>query len=327
MKRRALVMAGIGSTLWHAAPARSQQSRMARVGWLSYGRPLSGTRNIEAFRNGMRDLGYVEGQNLTIIQRASEVNIAQATALATELIAARPDVIVTLSASALALAAQHEAVNIPVIFGFSGDPVVAKLVASFARPGGNMTGLSFLALELVGKRIELLREMMPRMKRLAIIANPLHPGVQAEKNASLAAGQSLGLAVDYIEMPNAAAIDTAFAAVLKARSEAIVVFPDSITTSLADRFATFGATHGIPAISGWSYFAEQGNLMSYGPRFEDSFRRFAIYVDRILKGAKPADLPVELPTTFELVVNSRTAKSLGLTIPQTVLLRTDRVID
>jgi putative ABC transport system substrate-binding protein len=308
-----------------AAPSFAQQPRVFRVGWLAYGRSMGGSRALDALRNGLRDLGYVEGRNVAFMERWSDTNNEHAEQLAAELVRSNPDVIVTAAAAVFSVV--RVGASMPIVFAFSGDPVVAKLVDSFARPGRNLTGLSFLSLDLVGKRMELIKEVLPGLKRVAIIANPQHPGQQAELSAAQDAAKTLGVAIDYFEMRGTPEPEAALSAIAKSRSEAIVVFPDARTMSVSEQIAAFAVKHRIPAISGWAHFAEQGNLMSYGPQFEDSFRRLAAYVDKVLKGAKPADLPVELPTKFELIVNLKTAKALGIKIPQSILVRADRMIE
>jgi putative ABC transport system substrate-binding protein len=213
--------------------------------------------------------------------------------------------------------------TIPVVFGYSGDPVEAGLVESLSRPGGNMTGISYLALDLVGKRIELVREVLPGAKRIAIVAQPQHPGDQGERRASQAAATALGLSLEYFESRNTAQLMDALAAIEKSRSDAVV---QNIILN-RERIAAWALKSRIPAVSGWAQFAEGGNLMSYGPNLREASRRLAFYVDKILKGAKPAEIPVELPTRVELVVNLKAAKALGVTVPQTVLLRADQVIE
>ena len=246
--------------------------------------------------------------------------------LAVELVRSNPHVIVTQGGPAT-YPVLRTGGTVPVVFGFSGDPVEGKLVESFARPGRNLTGVSFLALELVGKRIELLREAMPGLKRIAILARPQHPGEQAELRASQTAANAIGAALDYFPVKNEADLDQALAAIPRQRCEAMVAFPDATMMRYSERIAAIAIKNRIPAISGWAEFVERGNFMSYGPNLPDSFRRLAYFVDRILKGAKPADLPVELPTKFELVMNLKAAKALGITIPPSVLVRADRVIE
>ena len=324
--RRKLVIAlGAGALAVPFGSFAQQQGKVWRIGWIAYGRSMGGSLGLGAFRAGLRDLGYVEGRNVSLVERWSDVNPAQATQLASELVGSKPDLIVTVAAAVFSIV--RAGAKMPIVFAFSGDPVVGKLVDSFAHPGRNLTGLSFLSLDLVGKRMELIREALPAMKRVAIIANPQHPGQEAELVASQDAAKKLGLAIEYLQVRNASELETAFAVIQKSRSEAIVVFPDALTMSFSERVAEFSRQNRIPAISGWAHFAEEGNLMAYGPNFEDSFRRLATYVDKIIRGAKPADLPVELPTRFELVVNMKTAKALGIKIPNSILVRADKVIE
>ncbi len=273
----------------------------------------------------MRDLGYVEGRNLLIDVRWGEGSSEQIEQLAGELVRSKPDVIVTQGGTTFLL--MRSGPTMPVVFGYSGDPVDAGFAVSLARPGRNFTGMSFLSLELVGKRLELLKEAMPGLKRVVVLANPQHPGEQAELRASQAAAKTLGLSLQYVQLQSTTQLDEAFGAILKARSEAVDVYPDAITMRIRERIAEFGLRNRIPAISGWARFADSGNLMSYGPNLQVVYRHLATYVDKIFKGARPADLPIELPTAVELVVNLKTAKALGLAIPQSVLLRADRVIE
>jgi len=224
-------------------------------------------------------------------------------------------------------AANRAVTGTPIVFAASGDPVEAGYAETYARPGRNLTGVTFLSLELVGKRMELLKEALPMLRRVAIVANPQHAGQAGELQTSQRAAQPLGLTVDYFPAHTIMELESAFNGIVKARSEAIVAFPDSVLVGLSDRFAQFSMKNRVPAISGWPQFAERGNLMTYGPNLRDSFRRLAVYVDKIAKGAKPAEMPIERPTTVELVVNMKTAKALGLTIPQALLLRVDKVIE
>ena len=305
--------------------AEAQQPAPFRIGWLSNDRGRATSWAFSAFRDGMHDLGYVEGRNLTIDARWGEGSNERLAQLAVELVKSNPQLMVTQGGPATYPVVRAGA-TMPIVFGFSGDPVEGKLVESFARPGGNLTGVSFLQLELVGKRMELLKEIMPSLKRVAILANPQHPGEQSELHASQAAAKELGLALEYFQLPITAKLDDTLPAVAKTRSQAIVVFPDAYMMLLSERIAEFAIKNRTPAISGWAQFADGGNLMTYGPNLRDSFRRLAYYVDRILKGTKPSDLPVELPMKFEFVINLKAAKALGLTIQQSVLYRADKVI-
>jgi putative ABC transport system substrate-binding protein len=293
--------------------AEAQPSTVYRIGWISVDR-AAGSPFLDPLRMGLRNLGYVEGRNLVIDARWGDGSMERLEKLA-----------VTQGPSVFSL--RKAGAAMPVVFGFSGDPVEAGLADSLARPGRNFTGMSFLSLELVGKRMELLKEMMPGLKRVAIIARPEHAGEQGELRTSQAAANSMGLSVAYFPIKSARELELALAAIPESRSEAIVAFPDAIMMRFGEAIAAFSVKNQIPAISGWAQFAERGNVMTYGPVLSDGFRRLAYYVDRILKGAKPADLPVELPSSVELVVNLRTAKAIGLTVPRSLLVRAERIIE
>jgi len=323
IRRKLIFSLSAGALLprWAAA----QQDRVLRIGWLSNA-VAANSPFFDAFRGGMRELGYVEGRNLIIDARWGAGSSERTEQLAVELVASKPDVIVTSGGPATHTLIRAGAA-MPVVFGYSGDPVDGRVVDSLARPGRNFTGVTFLSFNLVGKRLEMLKEVIPGLKRIAILANPQHPGEQGELRASQAAAKALGLTLDYHPVRNDAECDDALAAVLKSHSEALDVFPDALLMRYSEKIAAFAAKNHIPAISGWAQFAERGNLMAYGPNLRDSYRRLATYVDKIVKGAKPADLPVELPTTFDFVVNLKSAEALGIKIPQSLLLRADRVIE
>jgi putative ABC transport system substrate-binding protein len=310
---------------WLPRWATAQKDRVLRIGWLSSA-VAADSPFFDAFHGGMRELGYVEGRNLIIDARWGAGSGERTEQLAVELVASKPDVIVVSGGPATHALIRAGAL-MPVVFGYSGDPVEGVVVDSLARPGRNFTGVTFLAFNLVGKRLEMLKEVIPGLKRIAVLANPQHPGEQGELRASQAAAKVLGLALDYHPVRNDAECDAALAAILKSRSEAVDVFPDALLMRYSEKIAAFAAKNRIPAISGWAQFAERGNLMAYGPNLRDSYLRLATYVDKIVKGAKPADLPVELPTTFQLVVNLKSAETLGIKIPQSLLLRADRVIE
>jgi len=305
--------------------AEAQRSAPVRIGWISNDRGVGNPPMFAAFREGMRERGYLEGRDVIIEPRWGEGSNERLDQLAVELVKSNPRLIVTQGGPATYPVVRAGA-TMPIVFAFSGDPVDGKLVDSFAHPGRNLTGVSLLSLDLVGKRMELIKETLPSLKRIAVLANPQHPGEQSELNASRAAAKQLGLALEYFQLPAPANLDDTLPAVTKSRSDAIVVFPDAYMMRLSERIAEFAVKQRIPAISGWAQFAEAGNLMTYGPNLRDSYRRLAYYVDRILKGTKPADLPVELPMKFELVVNLKAAKQMSVTIPQSVLFRADRVI-
>jgi putative ABC transport system substrate-binding protein len=245
--------------------------------------------------------------------------------MAGDIVRARPDVIVTGSGVAV-LPMIRAGVKLPIVFVMSADPVEAKIVASFARPGGNLTGMSLFSLEFMGKRLEFLKEAIPGLKRIAIIANAEHAGEPLELKAAQNGAAKLGLSYRYFPVRSESEFEQALAAIARGHDEAILAFADGFTMSFAERIAAFSVTHKIPAVSGWALFVQRGNLMSYGPVIDECYRRLAVYVDKIYKGAKPADLPVELPTKVELVVNAKTARALGMTIPASILARADEVI-
>jgi putative ABC transport system substrate-binding protein len=304
-------------------PAQAQQpAKIARVGFLAL---TSGpTAQYEAFRQGLHSLGYAEGKNINIEYRSSE-DRAKLTELANELVQLKADVIVAQGA------ALHPAKTatrlIPIVFGLSGDPVEAGWVASVARPGGNMTGVTLLALELVGKRLELLKEAVPKISRVAVLANPEHPGEKRELEETRAAARSLGLTLPYVEVKSSTDFDKAFDAISREQAEGLLVFPEILTMAHRQRIAEFATKSRLPSMFGWRIYVDAGGLMSYGPDLEEIYKkRIAVYVDKILKGAKPAELPVEQPTKFELTINLKTSKQIGLNIPPNVLARADRVL-
>lgn len=321
---RRLIIAAAGALLSLAPRIQAQQAKTYRIGWLAHGRTMVGSRALDAFRSGLRDLGYVDGRNLNIIERWSDASMEDSDRLAVELVQLEPDLLVTTSAAILS--AVKAGARMPVVFAFSGDPVVANLVESLAKPGRNLTGMSFLSLELAGKRMELLKEVLPGLKRVAVFANPQHPGKNAEFATAQDAARKLGYSIDYFELRTLAELNTAFQEIPKLRCEAIMVFPDARMMSFSDELAAFSAKAKIPTISGWTHFAERGNLMTYGPQFEQSFRHLATYVDKVFKGAKPGDLPVELPTKFELILNMKTARAIGIKMPNSIMVRADKVI-
>ena len=326
MRRKITVFALCTLLITLCIPVEAQQrSAPVRIGWISNDRGVGNPPMFAAFREGMRERGYLEGRDVIIEPRWGEGSNERLDQLAVELVKSNPRLIVTQGGPATYTVVRAGA-TMPIVFAFSGDPVDGKLVDSFAHPGRNLTGVSLLSLDLVGKRMELIKETLPSLKRIAVLANPQHPGEQSELNASRAAAKQLGLALEYFQLPASANLDDTLPAVTKSRSDAIVVFPDAYMMRLSERIAEFAVKQRIPAISGWAQFAEAGNLMTYGPNLRDSYRRLAYYVDRILKGTKPADLPVELPMKFELIINLKAAKQIGLTIPPNVLVRADKVI-
>jgi putative tryptophan/tyrosine transport system substrate-binding protein len=325
MKRRIFLGVIAGGFLAAPLAAEAQSAgKTARVGWLALG-PNAGPAAVffDAFREGLRERGWIDGRNLVIEARWGDRD--QARDQAAELVQWKPDVLVTQGP--MVFGAQAVTGPIPVVFGFSGDPVEGKLVASLARPGGSLTGISLMQFELIGKRLEVLKEAVPGVTRVALLANTGHPGVREELARSQAAARRLGFTVQYVPVAAVRDFDGAFEAMARERAEAIVVFPDGFMMSQAPAIADFAARRRIAAISGWAEFAAAGNLLSYGPDLREAWRGVAAYVDKILRGARPADLPVEQPTKFELVINLKTAKALGLTIPPSLLQRVDQVIE
>jgi putative ABC transport system substrate-binding protein len=306
--------------------AEAQQPRkVPRIGFLSSVSANSVRARLEAFKQGLRDLGWVEGQSIAIDYRLAEGRNDRLPGLAEELVRLKVDVIVTHGVVAT-LAARRATAAIPIVFGSADDAVAAGLVASLARPGGNVTGLTVISPELSGKRLELLREVIPRLKRLAVLRNPTNPVSLPELKETQVAAQLLGLLIQSLEVTDPGGFAGAFSAMTREQAGALIVLSDAMFTGRHAQIVDHAAKSRLPAIYWTREFADAGGLMSYGPNVADLWRRSAVYVDKILKGAKPADLPVEQPTKFELVINLKTAKALGLSIPQSVLFRADQVI-
>ncbi len=265
----------------------------------------------------------MEGQNIAIEYRSAE-DRSRLAELANELVRLNVEVIVAQDAGVAVAKKATEVV--PIVFGFSGDPVVAGFVGSLARPGGNMTGKTFLSFELAGKRLELPKEVVPKISRVAVLANPAHPGEERELRETQAAASTLGITLKYLQARVSGEFGSALDTISKERADGLLVLPEAVTMAQRTRLAEFAAKRRLPTVFGWKEYVEAGGLMSYGPSLDERFRRLAVYVDKILKGAKPADLPVEQPTRFELVINMKTANALSLTIPQSVLIRADQAI-
>jgi putative ABC transport system substrate-binding protein len=282
------------------------------------------TAIFDAFRRGLTDLGYIEGRSVRYEYRSGSDRAARDD-MAAELVRLEVDVLV--AAGAAAFSAKAASASIPIVFGFSGDPVQAGLVDSLARPGHNMTGVTFLTTELAGKRLDLLKKAAPAISQVAVMAFPGHPGEQSEWRAWEDAARALGVSLHLFELKNAADVDQALATVASGTIDAIHALPDGVTAESRVRIAEFALTQHLPSIFGWKEYAEAGGLMSYGPNMEESWHRVAAFVDKILKGAKPADLPVEQPTRFELILNLKTAKAIGITMPPLLLETADEVIE
>jgi len=320
------VVLAVSLILAPLAAQGQQAGRVPRIGYLGTRTPSD--FGLDAFRQGLRELGWVEGQNIVIDYRFAEGRLDRLPDLAAELVRLKVDIIVAHSTPGAA-AAKNATETIPIVMTVVGDPVGLGLIASLARPGGNATGLSFsvVGLEIIGKQLELLKETVSKIRRMAILsnaANPIQPLAIRDVNV---AARSLGVQLQLLEVRGPNEFDSAFAAMAKERVGALLVVADSMFVFHRTRLADLAARSRLPAAYGWREHVEAGGLMSYGPSLRDLFRRAATYVDKILKGAKPADLPVEQPTKFELVINLKTAKALGLTIPQSVLGRADQVIE
>ena len=302
-----------------------QPAKVARIGHLGTADRVAAGHLLEAFRQGLRELGWVEGKNIAIEVRYAEGRYERLPDLAAELVRLKVDVIVAAGTQA-ALAAKQATSTIPIVMAAVGDPVATGLVASLARPGGNLTGPSLMLPELIGKQLELLKEVVPKVSRVAVLwnsANPLGPPQMREAEG---AARALRVRLQLLDVRDPNDFDTAFAAMTKERAGALLVIPDVVFVTHRARVADLAAKSRLPAVYWTRELVEAGGLMAYGANIPDMYRRAATYVDKILKGTKPGDLPIEQPTRFELVINLKTAKALGLTIPQSLRLRADQVI-
>jgi putative tryptophan/tyrosine transport system substrate-binding protein len=323
---RRTFLAGTGAVLL-AAPLAAPAQQTARIGYLALNLDAN-PRYRDAFRLGLRDLGYVEGRNLVIEYRDAEGKPERLAAGAAELVALNVDVIVAPGTLA-ALAAKRATATIPIVLPTIGDPVADGLVKSLARPGGNVTGLSNLTGDLIGKCMQLLKEAVPGATRVAVLTHPGSATAKTDKDYATrapTAGRSLGFVVRLIDAGRPVDLDRAFAEMTRWRANALVVMPYATLLQERARITAMAAKQRLPAVYAYRESVVAGGLMSYGPDLADQFRRSAAYVDRILKGASPADLPVEQPTKFELAINLKTAKALGLTVPPSLLARADELI-
>ena len=297
--------------------------KVPRVGILRAGILPAGDLFMEPFRQGLRDLGYVEGQNILLEFRSAEGKPERFPALAADLVRSKVDIIVA-SGTAGIRAARKASTTIPIIMAVHGNPVEVGFVNSLARPGGNITGLSFMNPELSAKRVELLKELVPKLRRVVALWDPTTLRLNADVTSR--AAQSLGLELEVIEARGRADFASAFAAARRQRAGAVIPLASPVFVSERRVLVDLAARHRLPAVYETREFVDEGGLVSYGAHYPDLFRRAAVYVDKILKGAKPADLPVEQPMRFELVINLKTAKTLGVTFPQSIFIRTDQVI-
>jgi putative tryptophan/tyrosine transport system substrate-binding protein len=318
-----------GSIALLAAPitAEAQQARkMSRIGVLAVGIPTSYTARYEAFRQGLRELGYVEGQTIAIEYRYAEGKVERLPNLAAELVRLNVDVIVASSGPETG-AVKRATTSIPIVFGVHGDPVGTGHVASLAKPGGNITGMASMAPDLSGKRLALLKEAFPHIARVAVLWNTANPAKAEDWRETQGAARTLGLTLQSRDVRGSDDFAGAFAAMAMQRPDAFLTLDDPVILNSRTAIVAFAAKQRLPGIYPQRDYTDAGGLMSYGPSISDMFRRAATYVDKILKGAKPGDLPIEQPTKFEFVINLKTAKALGLTIPPSLLLRADQVIE
>lgn len=326
LRREFLGVMGGAAATWPFAASAQQAGKVSRIGYLGISSPSLEGHVLDAFRQKLRELGHVEGENIAMEYRWAEGQDDRLPELAAELVRVKPDVIVTTGTPGT-LAAKQATDTIPIVFASSGNPVNAGLVVSYARPGGNATGFSFTGPELEGKRLQILKEMVPGLSRVAVLWNPVSMGVEFYRQTQVAATALSVTLQPVVEARRMDDFEQAFATIGGARAQALIVLADRLLLSSRNQIVAFAASNRLPAIYPYTEYVDAGGLLSYAPSNIDRFRRTAVYVDKILRGAKPADLPVEQPTTFELVINNKTAKELGLTVPPTLLARADKVIE
>jgi putative ABC transport system substrate-binding protein len=330
MKRREFFgLLGGAAAAWPLGVRAQQAKKIPRIGWIILGWPAGGVADVfsyyDSFRAGLNALGYVEGSNVNLVARSAEGVPERLPSLIDELL--REDVSVIVSPGPAIRVVREKIKSIPVVFAFSGDPVAAGFVDTLSHGKENLTGLSYMAVELNGKRLDLMKELLPTVSRVTLLTNPIHPGERLEVEESQRVATALGISLQYLQVRTPAEFDTAFRAMSESKTQGIVAVPDNLIMLERARLAEFAKDKRIPVISGWSEFAQSGGLMTYGPNSSKFFRRLAAYVDKIIAGAKPNEIPIEQPTTFELVINLKTAKSIGLTVPPSVLARADEVIE
>jgi len=311
----------------HAAVGGAQQpSHVPRVGFVAAAHPAAVAARTEAFRQGLRELGYVEGRNIVVDYRYAGEQVDRVSVLIEELIRLNTDVIVSAGPS-VTRRARTVTSSVPIVMAFDADPVGSGAVASLARPGGNVTGMSIVASDLSGKTLELLKSVVPKLARVAVFENSIEPGNAQTLRATREAAEALDVRLQVVDVRYPADIEPAFLAATRGGADALVVLSSPLILFQRARIARLAATHRLPAIYPYADVVDAGGLMTYGVSFNDLFRRAAGFVDRILKGARPADLPVEQPTKFELVINRGAAKRIGLAFPPDVLARADRIVD
>jgi putative ABC transport system substrate-binding protein len=326
MRRREFMAVLGGAVAWPLA-AHAQQPAMPVVGYLTAGTPETGANAVTAFRKGLSETGFVEGRNVTIEYRWAQNELARLPDLVADLVRRRVAIIATPGSVPAAVEAKAETTTIPIVFSTAGDPVQLGIVASFSRPGGNVTGVASMNHELLAKRLELLIEAVPGAARIAVLVNPNSAFAQSTVSEAQKTAAEFGRQIEVLYAGTDRDIDTAFARLVEKRADALLVTPATLFYNRRMQLAALAAQHAIPAIYFERENAVAGGLMSYGPNEMDQYRQVGIYTGRILNGEKPADLPVLRPTTFELVINLKTAKALGLTLPRISLSRADEVIE
>jgi putative tryptophan/tyrosine transport system substrate-binding protein len=324
-RRQFIVTLGGAAAAWPLA-ARGQQATIPAIGFLNSQSPDAIADRVRGFRRGLKDAGYVEGENIAIEFRWAEARLDRLPALAAEL-ARRQVVVIVAANTASALAAKVATTTIPIVFNVAEDPVKLGLVASLSRPGGNLTGINFFSGELAAKRLELLRELLPGVTRVAALVNPTGPTAETALRDIDPAAHAMGMQIKVLKASTSGEINAVFATFVRDRPDALFVSPDSVFTARRVQLAHLTTRHGIPATYASREYAEVGGLMSYGSNQSDNYRQVGGYVGRILKGAKPADLPVVQSSKFELVINAETARTLGLTVPPSLLATADEVIE
>jgi putative tryptophan/tyrosine transport system substrate-binding protein len=326
MRRRELILLGVAAAAWPSA-LRAQPKAMPVIGMLGTGSPKGWAPFGPAFLEGLRETGYVEGQNVVIDHSWAQGHYDRLPALAAELVSRKVDVIVSTGGSPTALALKGATSTIPIVFRLGTDLVKSGFVASLARPGGNLTGVSLLADELTPKRLELLSELVPQARVIALLVNPNLTNTKQNIADAEDFAHARGLQLAIVKATTAGEIEEAFASLPSLHAGALVVSADPFLSNRRDQLVALASRHAVPAIYAWREFAASGGLISYGPSLTIALRLIGIYAGKILKGAKPSDLPVQQPTKFELVINIKTAKSLGLTVPPTLLAQADDVIE
>jgi putative ABC transport system substrate-binding protein len=325
VNRRKVVFTLVAGVVTPLASFAQQPSRIPMVGMLGGGSHAANATRVEAFRQGIRELGYVEGKNIIFEQRWADEKLERLPALAAELVRLKAGIIVSAGPT-VTRAIKDANIAIPVVMGFDDDPVSAGFVASLARPGGNITGLSSLSTGLSAKQLDVLKEIVPKLARVSIIGSLSHPGTSKSMEEIESAAKSLQIKHQFNNVLEPKDLEPAFAAIRSTQADAVIVLTSVVTNSNRRRIVELAARHRVPAMYYTVEWAEIGGLLVYGASYPELFRRAATYVDKILKGAKPGDLPVEQPTKFDLIVNAKTAHSLGLKVPETLLLQATKVI-